>query len=258
MVTNVLPSCMFGPRLNLAPRSALSCHPERSEGSAFRLSTLHALSVSAFNSSDVCPFNFKLSTACPERSRRVNFLQLTPFPATLTSHLQLAENKTTLSLAVATLTSRVKHKSFVCHSYEKHPGWGVCRRQFLRGKDFSLCSFETACLGEIRSEGSAGIEESRPPSSHHSRIASHRSGPLSFTSHESQVTKPCRIRTYRKRGRGAPIFFQAKNLRCVRERCRYLLISLLHYLATSLPPLSLHGTNAPLARLHRCRGELHA
>jgi hypothetical protein len=131
MVTNVLPFHMvaaltlsregsperFRARRPLRPRSRLSCHPERSEGSAFRLSPLHALSVSAFSSSDVCPFNSKLSSP--------NFPPLTPFPATLTCHLQLSENKTTLSPAVATLTSRVKHKSFACHSYKKHPGGGV-------------------------------------------------------------------------------------------------------------------------------------
>ena len=50
----------------------------------------------------------------------------TPFLATLASHRQLAENKTTLSRAIATLTDHVKHKSFVCHSYKKHLGWG-CR-----------------------------------------------------------------------------------------------------------------------------------
>ena len=121
----------FRPRLVLAPRRPLSCHPERSEGSAFRVSPLHALSVSAFSSSDVCPFNFKLSTACPERSRRVNFRPLTPFPATLTSHLQLSENKTTLSPAVATLTSRVKPNPFACHSYKKHPGWGYAVVNFF-------------------------------------------------------------------------------------------------------------------------------
>jgi hypothetical protein len=51
-------------------------------------------------------------------------LVLTPFPATLTGHRQLAENTTTLSPAVATLTTRVKHNPFVCHSYRKYPGWG--------------------------------------------------------------------------------------------------------------------------------------
>jgi hypothetical protein len=145
MVTNVLSFCMvaaftlsregslerFRPRRPLRPRSRLSCHPERSEGSASRLSPLHGLSVSAFSSSDVCPFNFKLST--------VNLLSLTPFPATLTSHLQLAVNTTTLSPAVATLTSRVKPNPFVCHSYKKHPGWGY----LLQAKIFSFGNLTT-------------------------------------------------------------------------------------------------------------------
>ena len=47
-----------------------------------------------------------------------------PLSATLTDNPQLDENKTTLSLAFATLTGRVKHKSFVCHSYKKHRGVG--------------------------------------------------------------------------------------------------------------------------------------
>jgi hypothetical protein len=49
---------------------------------------------------------------------------VTPFSATLTGHSQLTENPGTLSPAFATLTRRVKHKSFVCHSYKKHRGWG--------------------------------------------------------------------------------------------------------------------------------------
>src|SRR5579859_3869308 len=49
---------------------------------------------------------------------------LTHLPATLTSHLQSPEKSATLSLAFAALTSHVKHKSCVCHSYKKHPGWG--------------------------------------------------------------------------------------------------------------------------------------
>jgi hypothetical protein len=56
---------------------------------------------------------------------------VTPFPATLTSHLQLAENTTTLSPAFAALARRVKHKSFVCHSYRKHRGWRRVVRRSL-------------------------------------------------------------------------------------------------------------------------------
>jgi hypothetical protein len=82
-------------------------------------------SVSAFSSPDLCPFDFKLSTACPERGRRGHFLWLSPFPATLADHPQLTENPATLSPVPATLASRVKHNPFVCHSYKKHPGWGV-------------------------------------------------------------------------------------------------------------------------------------
>src|SRR5579863_2175419 len=54
-----------------------------------------------------------------------DFLLLSPFSATHTGTPQLIENTTTLSLVFATLTSRVKHKSFICHSYRKTPGVGV-------------------------------------------------------------------------------------------------------------------------------------
>jgi len=62
-------------------------------------------------------FDFQFST--------FKWVSLTPFPATLTSTLQITEKQASLSPAFATLTSRVKHKSCVCHSYKKHPGWGV-------------------------------------------------------------------------------------------------------------------------------------
>jgi hypothetical protein len=44
------------------PPHSNRCHPERSEGSAFCLPPLSALSVSAFSFPDVSSFNFKLST----------------------------------------------------------------------------------------------------------------------------------------------------------------------------------------------------
>ena len=196
MVTNVLSFCMvaaftlsregslerFRPRRPLRPRSRLSCHPERSEGSASRLSPLHGLSVSAFSSSDVCPFNFKLST--------VNLLSLTPFPATLTSHLQLAENKTTLSPAVATLTSRVKPKSFACHSYKKP--WG--RGYLLQAKIFSFGNLTT---------------NNSPLSTISFTIRTyekHTHNPFGIRTSKTQHLKPFRMNTYKKTGRGAHIF----------------------------------------------------
>jgi hypothetical protein len=62
-------------------------------------------------------FDFQFST--------FKWVSLTPFPATLTSTLQITEKPASLSPAFATLASRLKHKSCVCHSYKKHPGCGV-------------------------------------------------------------------------------------------------------------------------------------
>ena len=78
----------FGPCFSFAP----GCHPERNEGSAFFL------------------FDFELLT--------INLRAVTPFPATLANLPQVNENKTTLSLSFATLTSRVTRKFFACRSYE--------------------------------------------------------------------------------------------------------------------------------------------
>src|SRR5579864_6071248 len=56
--------------------------------------------------------------------RRCEMPPVTPLFATLTDHSQLNENPATLSPFAATVTSRVKHNFFVCHSYKKHPGVG--------------------------------------------------------------------------------------------------------------------------------------
>ena len=82
-------------------------------------SSLCALGASAFSS---FPLPFNISTF--ELSNLQTILPASPFFATLTRPLQPLENTTTLSPAVATLTSRVKVNPFVCHSYKKHPGWG--------------------------------------------------------------------------------------------------------------------------------------
>src|SRR5580765_3670772 len=78
-------------------------------------------SFQRFSASDLATSHSSLATA-----------PLTPFPATLTSHLQRSEKPATLSLAFATLTSRVRHKSSVCHSYKKHRGGGYTfQREFF-------------------------------------------------------------------------------------------------------------------------------
>jgi len=66
------------------------------------------------------PLNRRLLAVGCELSCR-----LTPLFATLAGSLQTAENIATLSPFPATLTSHVKHKSFVCHSYKKQGGWGT-------------------------------------------------------------------------------------------------------------------------------------
>ena len=109
------------------------------------------------------PFSPKVSQlvtthTSPYRSlSTVSPLLVTPFPATLTSYLQLAENKTTLNPVVATLTDRVKHKSFACHSYKKHPGVGYLPApalfRFIRPT--LVNSFRIRTCGKTRGEWSA-------------------------------------------------------------------------------------------------------
>jgi hypothetical protein len=74
------------------------------------------LTLSRSNRSTTATLLFRMS------SSYFNSVSLTPFPATLTSILQITEKPTTLSPAFATLASCVRHKSCVCHSYNKHPG----------------------------------------------------------------------------------------------------------------------------------------
>ena len=97
----MLPCPMFSsqssPSPSPSPDSSLLCALDASPISSFPL-----------------PFNFELST--------INFLSLSPFPAILTGHPELNENKTTLSLAFVTLTSTVTHNPFACHSYKNTRG----------------------------------------------------------------------------------------------------------------------------------------
>jgi hypothetical protein len=72
-----------------------------------------------FSSGSLHPY---LITLLHQSKRWVDLPQPTHFPAALRSHLQLAENKTTLSPASATLTDTVTPKSSVCRSCEKYPG----------------------------------------------------------------------------------------------------------------------------------------
>jgi hypothetical protein len=109
------------------------CHPahpgrsrrERSEGSAFL---------------GPCTLSLVSQKSAP----------ISPFPATLTTTLQITENKTTLSLVFATLTGYVNVNPCVCHSYKKTPGVGVAQTSVCALPGFTThhplltsCSSET-------------------------------------------------------------------------------------------------------------------
>lgn len=96
---------MFRPRVGL---------PSTSVGSGSQRSNVNCLPLSPF-----------AATLTRIQSLRKNTPPVSPFLAALTDTTQLHENKTPLTLVFATLTRLVTHNPFVCHSYEKHPEWGV-------------------------------------------------------------------------------------------------------------------------------------
>jgi hypothetical protein len=123
----------------------------------------------------------------PQRNAARNFHPLTPLFATLTALPQMPENTTTLSSAFATLTSRVKPKSCVCHSYKKHPGWGYVIVNFFVAQT-SVC----ALLRQSASESSVANDPQELNSLAVHRITSHEAPPAAsalflppVTSHKS-------------------------------------------------------------------------
>jgi len=113
---------------------------------------------------------------------------VSPFLATLASHLQLTENTTTLSPAFATLTDRARHNSFVCHSYKKHPGWGSHRSSqifFFRNLTTRLSPL-SAMSFVIRTYGKSASNSCRIRTS------------------KTQDLKPFRMNTSEKTPRGVP------------------------------------------------------
>jgi hypothetical protein len=117
---------------------------------------------------------------------------LPPHPgvASLAAILQLAENSATLSPAFATLTCRVRHKSFACHSYKKSPGvrTPLLRRSLASKRSHSLrtsrsffsYSYELFCTAQNSNSNALsifhtlsqkhpgwGIHRTQPPHFHH-------------------------------------------------------------------------------------------
>jgi hypothetical protein len=122
------------PRISVPLRSPLYKHrPLRTRSESTLLQVLIPLH---FNSPRMCVYK-KPGEGAPLSDPNVlqlvttNASPMTPLPGyaerrrgTLTVSLQLPENKSTLGPTVANPTSRVRHKSFACHSYRKHRGVG--------------------------------------------------------------------------------------------------------------------------------------
>ena len=157
-------------------------------------------------------FAFPTLRSLQPRIAPLKCLPVTPLFATLTTIPQIPENSTTLSSVFATLTSRVKHKFFVCHSYKKHPGWGSpVVIFFAQTSVFALLRHST-------SESSAAKDPRESKDLAVLQVTSCKS-PLEapvlslppVTSHQSQVTKSCRIRTCTKRTRNSFRFRTSKT-----------------------------------------------
>ena len=124
---------------------------------------------------------------------------LTPFPATLTSHLQRPKKSATLTLAFASLTSRFKHKSRVCHSYKKHPGWGYTLQREMssfpnlttRHSPLATISFTTLRLRAVLPRRIRAYEK-------------HSHNPIRIRTSKTQHLKPFKMNTYEKTGGGGP------------------------------------------------------
>ena len=133
-----------------------------------------SLSQSSIASEGPLSFSFLL-TAMYRKNQPIAVLHEiaapSPFPAALTGIPQLAENKTTLSLAFGTLTDYVKLKSCICHSYKKQVGVGggfrssTCSTSSTSSTSFTtthssnpaLRSFASTVFGETPSFSEARV-----------------------------------------------------------------------------------------------------
>jgi hypothetical protein len=142
-----------------------------------------------------CPPSARATSQSPLATAAVS-----PFLATITSHLQLTENTATLSPAFATLTDRVRNNSFVCHSYKKHPGWGSHRSSqifFFRNLTTRLSPL-SAMSFVIRTYGKSASNSCRIRTS------------------KTQDLKPFRMNTSEKTPRGVPPSSQNLSVFAVR------------------------------------------
>ena len=123
---------------------------------------------------------------------------LSPLLATLMRHVQITENKATLSPFPATLTSRVEPKSFVCHSYEKHGGVGCPlpffdrRSPFLSSVTHSNARNSNPLMRLLHNSlHTRGVGVCPPPSTRKLRLPPSAQGPAALGTHPK--TSPPRL-----------------------------------------------------------------
>jgi hypothetical protein len=164
------------PSSPLHPLHSIECHPERSEGSAFRFSPLCALRVSAFSSPSLSPFSFKPSTL------------------NLFSSLDALDAASSVSPLPATLTKNTRGGG-TSHASAKNSN-----------RNPSVLDFQlsTVCpvYAEPRREIRRRVDCFLPISFIIRTYAKRARNPFRIRTSKTQHLKPFRIRTYRKKGRG--------------------------------------------------------
>jgi hypothetical protein len=134
-----------------------------------------------------------------------------------------------------------------CLTFPEHPPPLPLSTQHLCPHPTSSKFSHPACLERTRRERiDRRFRPCRKGSAFLSLLATRPSLPATVL-----IAKFSRISTYKKRGGRSPSFKPRPPLPSEE-------VSLPRYFVTSLFRLPSHGTNAPPARLHRCRGEVHA
>jgi hypothetical protein len=155
----------------LHARSPLSCHPERSEGSAFRLSPLRVLNFNGFNSRSPLPFN--IPTFKPSNLQTTNL-----------------DAASSISPLFATLTENTRGG-----------GYAIVNSFVAQTSVWALLRQPTWQSSEAKDPQELKNLAVRPVANHESQVAASVLFLPRVTGHQSQITKSCRIRTSPKRVR---------------------------------------------------------
>jgi len=140
---------------------------------------------------------------------------------------------------------------------------GLCgspHRYHSMGLTFPLFSYSYALFCTMQSSNSFSLNRFRTLCPKHSAWGPGRASVTSLSlRHAQQRPQLISAHAFTSRFSGYPRWGSHVSIQQPPSSSESASLSLLlHYLLTSFPRLSSHGTIPPLARLHRCRGELHA